>query len=479
MLVAFTPQHAQCGKFDKYKTCETCVGAGLGWSPQKKKCGGYSTKVCPQAAKRAAAKPAATKPVASAADDAEEHVEVATPNVKSLTTTNFDKHIKAHDVVLVKFYAPWCGHCKRLAPEFEKAAASLAQSDPKISLAKVDTAAQPRLKKAHSIKAFPELVLFRNGQRKMLYEDERTSEALIAFLQEEKDVPAPPPPEPEFLKFDIANSQHLMSHKIKNQVAFFYDAQPSLRKKANKMLKDLKKISEEFAGHIIVLHIAINEPKNKQVLDRFNVKLSDIPCMRVAAIYPDGAGMRIYQPGPNSKGYADKLIVKKKNMRMFVQAHLGKETQMVTRSEKSTPQTSQYVKDLIGDDFEKFIHAPNAEQMIMFHMENCKHCKKLKPHYESTAVKLRAINTKLRPADKPEIQFSRMDGVKNEVEHEQVLAGSYPYLVYFGSDKENPIQVPHMRNEETLWDFIVQNTWIGDLDEDAIASAVEEGKEEL
>ena len=29
--------------------------------------------------------------------------------------------------------------------------------------------------------------------------------------------------------------------------------------------------------------------------------------MRVAAIYPDGAGMRIYQPGPNSKGYADKL----------------------------------------------------------------------------------------------------------------------------------------------------------------------------
>lgn len=47
-------------------------------------------------------------------------------------------------------------------------------------------------------------------------------------------------------------------------------------------------------------------------------------------------------------------------MRMFVQAHLGKETQMVTRSEKSTPQTSQYVKDLIGDDFEKFIHAPNA-----------------------------------------------------------------------------------------------------------------------
>lgn len=55
----------------------------------------------------------------------------------------------------------------------------------------------------------------------------------------------------------------LRPSRIKNQVAFFYDAQPSLRKKANKMLKDLKKISEEFAGHIIVLHIAINEPKSE------------------------------------------------------------------------------------------------------------------------------------------------------------------------------------------------------------------------
>uniref|UniRef100_A0A1I7WX18 protein disulfide-isomerase n=1 Tax=Heterorhabditis bacteriophora TaxID=37862 RepID=A0A1I7WX18_HETBA len=53
--------------------------------------------------------------------------------------SNFDDLIKTHEVALVKFYAPWCGHCKRMAPDFEKASTKLRANDPPVALVKFNT----------------------------------------------------------------------------------------------------------------------------------------------------------------------------------------------------------------------------------------------------------------------------------------------------------------------------------------------------
>lgn len=74
---------------------------------------------------------------------------------------NFDRHVGRTDLpVLVDFWAPWCGPCKIMAPQFEQAAKLL---EPRARLAKVDTQAEPALGERHAIRSIPTLVLFRNG----------------------------------------------------------------------------------------------------------------------------------------------------------------------------------------------------------------------------------------------------------------------------------------------------------------------------
>ena len=53
-----------------------------------------------------------------------------------LTDSTFDKAVAKYDYLLVLFYAPWCGHCKKFHPEYEKAAKTLRKEN--LYLSKVD-----------------------------------------------------------------------------------------------------------------------------------------------------------------------------------------------------------------------------------------------------------------------------------------------------------------------------------------------------
>ena len=76
-----------------------------------------------------------------------------------LNETNFDETINNNDIVLVDWWASWCGPCRMFAPIFEEAASRHAD----IVFGKVDTEAQPELSAMARIASIPTIMAFREG----------------------------------------------------------------------------------------------------------------------------------------------------------------------------------------------------------------------------------------------------------------------------------------------------------------------------
>eukprot|EP00475_Leptophrys_vorax_P005923 TRINITY_DN1359_c0_g2_i1.p1 TRINITY_DN1359_c0_g2~~TRINITY_DN1359_c0_g2_i1.p1 ORF type:complete len:528 (+),score=116.19 TRINITY_DN1359_c0_g2_i1:93-1586(+) len=108
--------------------------------------------------------------------------------VITLDASNFDEIVGQHDFIVVEFYAPWCGHCKSLAPEYEKAAKALSDAGSPIKLAKVDADDKQNkdLAKKFEVRGFPTLKIFRKGaDGPEEYKGPRDAAGIVSYLKKQ------------------------------------------------------------------------------------------------------------------------------------------------------------------------------------------------------------------------------------------------------------------------------------------------------
>lgn len=160
-----------------------------------------------------------------------------------LDSRNFDELVvKSKDLWMVEFYAPWCGHCKKLAPEWKKAAKNL---QGKVKLGHVNCDDEKSLMSRYKVQGFPTILVFgADKDSPITYEGARTASAIESFALVQLETNVAPPEVTELTSSDV------MEEKCGSAaicfVAFLPDILDSKAEGRNKYLETLLSIAEKF-----------------------------------------------------------------------------------------------------------------------------------------------------------------------------------------------------------------------------------------
>ncbi|XP_032498439.1 protein disulfide-isomerase A4 isoform X3 [Phocoena sinus] len=382
-----------------------------------------------------------------------------------LTKDNFDEVVNDSGIILVEFYAPWCGHCKKLAPEYEKAAKELSKRSPPIPLAKVDATAETDLAKRFDVSGYPTLKIFRkgkpfdyNGPREKyanhLREDYKfhhtfhteiakflkVSPGKLVIMQPEKFQSKY---EPKSHVMDIQDStessaikEHVLRHtlplvghrKSSNEakrysqrplvvvyygVDFSFDYRVATQFWRNKVLE----VAKDFPEYTFA--VADEDDFATEVKD---LGLSESGEEVNAAILDEGGRRFAMEPDDFD---ADAL-------RAFVSAFKKGKLKPVVKSQPVPKNNKGPVKVVVGKTFDSIVMDPKKDVLIEFYAPWCGHCKQLEPVYTALGKKYKGHKN---------LVIAKMDATANDVTNDRYKVEGFPTIYFSPSgDKKNPIK---------------------------------------
>ncbi|KAL5677599.1 hypothetical protein ACJX0J_013730, partial [Zea mays] len=160
-----------------------------------------------------------------------------------LNSRNFDELVvKSKDIWIVEFFAPWCGHCKKLAPEWKKAAKNLKGQ---VKLGHVDCDAEKSLMSKYKVEGFPTILVFgADKESPFPYQGARVASAIESFALEQLEANSGPVEVSELTGPDV------MEEKCASAaicfVSFLPDILDSKAEGRNKYLELLLSVAEKY-----------------------------------------------------------------------------------------------------------------------------------------------------------------------------------------------------------------------------------------
>ncbi|SPO21998.1 probable protein disulfide-isomerase precursor [Ustilago trichophora] len=195
-------------------------------------------------------------------------------NVLDLTATkDFEKHIGKSQDVLVKYYAPWCGHCKNLAPIYEKVADAFAQQKDNVLIAKVDADKNRDLGVKAGIKGFPTLKWYPAGSTVAEeFNSGRDLDSIAKLVTEKsgKKSTIKPPPPPAAEQLTSRNFDQIVLNEEKDVLVEFYAPWCGHCKNLN---PTYQQVAQDFSGDddCVVAQMDADNESNKPIAARYGV----------------------------------------------------------------------------------------------------------------------------------------------------------------------------------------------------------------
>ncbi|XP_037307800.1 protein disulfide-isomerase A3 [Pungitius pungitius] len=196
-------------------------------------------------------------------------------DVLDYTDDDFDARIGDHGLALVEFFAPWCGHCKRLAPEYEVAATRLKGL---VALVKVDCTSSTNICSKYGVSGYPTLKIFRDGEETGPYDGPRTADGIVGFLKKQAG------PASVELKSD-ADLAKYTSDPDASVVGFFADAKSTAQAefmKAASALRDSYRFAHTNSEALLQSHgvdgegiVLFRPPRLNNKFEESSVKYSE------------------------------------------------------------------------------------------------------------------------------------------------------------------------------------------------------------
>ncbi|XP_077869020.1 protein disulfide-isomerase A5-like [Saccoglossus kowalevskii] len=296
-------------------------------------------------------------------------------NVVHLLDETFDEFIQEHNSVMVMFYAPWCGHCKKMKPEYSEAATQLIDEEVDGVLAAVDATVATEVAKRYEVKGYPTVKYFKDGEFAWDF-NERLKDKIIEHMRDPQEPPPPPPPEPAWSEQET-DVHHLTEEtfkpflkKKKHTLVMFYAPWCGHCKKAK---PEFTSAAETFKDNNKVAYAAVDCTAETEICSTYDV--SGYPTLKY---FNYGKNPQAYMGGRTEQDFIAFMndptnpspAPKEPQEDFFEEIDGGENVYQLTESSFDT-----FVKE-------------RSSVLVMFYAPWCGHCKKSKPDFAAAATQL-------------------------------------------------------------------------------------------